>query len=149
MPAAPQAEAAAAAPAAPAAPSAPDAALAPLAVTTVSAAQAQAVLTAAVKKATEIKIPQNIVVMDPAGHLVAFLRMDGAPLVSIDVAHKKARTVALFGGRFRSGDLKNGELSVLGLRGGSDERQRRRRAASCTASRRRTTVLSSLAAACP
>ena len=101
MPAAPQAAAS---------PAAPDAALAPLAVTTVSAAQAQAVLTAGVKKATDIKVLQNIVVMDPAGHLVAFLRMDGAPLVSIDVAQKKARTVALFGGKFRSGDLKNGEL---------------------------------------
>lgn len=33
--------------------------------------------------------------------------MDGAVLVSIDVAIKKAKTVAYFGGRYRTGDLYN------------------------------------------
>jgi len=65
------------------------------------------VIDAAVKKANEIQIPSNIAVTDPAGHLVAFQRMDGAVLVSIDVAQRKARTVSLFNGRYRTGDLVN------------------------------------------
>jgi uncharacterized protein GlcG (DUF336 family) len=71
----------------------------------ITVAQANKVIEAAVKKATEIKVPQNVAITDPAGHLVAFHRMDGAMLVSIDVAMKKAKTVSLFGGTFRTGDL--------------------------------------------
>jgi uncharacterized protein GlcG (DUF336 family) len=40
--------------------------------------------------------PVNISVCDRAGHLAGFLRMDGAILGTIDVAHRKARTAALF-----------------------------------------------------
>lgn len=76
----------------------------------INAADAQKVIEAAAKKAAEISSPSNIAVTDPAGHLVAFLRMDGAVLVSIDVAQKKARTVSLFGGKFRTADLFNGRL---------------------------------------
>jgi uncharacterized protein GlcG (DUF336 family) len=74
----------------------------------ITAAQAQAVIDAAVKKANEIKVPSNIAITDPAGHLVAFLRMDGAILVSIEVAQKKARTVSMFNGKYKTGDLYNG-----------------------------------------
>ena len=74
----------------------------------ITAVQAQSVIDAAVKKANEIKVPSNIAITDPAGHLVAFLRMDGAVLVSIDVAQKKARTVSMFNGRYKTGDLYNG-----------------------------------------
>jgi len=73
----------------------------------ISHSQANTVIQAAVAKATELKIPSNIAVTDPYGHLVSFLRMDGALLVSIDVAQKKAKTVSMFGGKFRSGDLYN------------------------------------------
>jgi uncharacterized protein GlcG (DUF336 family) len=73
----------------------------------ISHAQANSVIQAAVKKAIEIKSPSNIAVTDPYGHLVSFLRMDGAVLASIDVAIKKAKTVSMFGGQFRSGDLYN------------------------------------------
>lgn len=59
----------------------------------------------AVKKAAEINSPSNIAIVDSYGHLAAFVRMDGAVLASIDVAQKKAKTVALFGGKFKSGDL--------------------------------------------
>jgi uncharacterized protein GlcG (DUF336 family) len=69
--------------------------------------QANAVIQAAVAKAVEIKMPSNIAVTDPAGHLVSFLRMDGALLVSIEVAQKKAKTVSMFGGKYRTGDLYN------------------------------------------
>jgi Haem-degrading len=103
----------AAAPAAPAAPAsqqqqAPPAA--PVAPLVISVSQAQLVVNAAIDKAKEINIPSNIAVTDPYGHLVAFARMDGAVLVSIEVAQKKARTVAMFGGRYNSGDLYNGEF---------------------------------------
>jgi len=126
-PAAPRAPVAQATPAAPAAPETPETPAAPaaFAAAMVSAAQAQVVLTAAVKKATDLKVPQNIAVTDPAGHLVAFMRMDGAMLVSVDVAQRKARTVSLFSGKFRSGDLHNGEfifqLSQRDLRHWADE----------------------------
>jgi uncharacterized protein GlcG (DUF336 family) len=71
----------------------------------ITAAEAKAVLEAAIKKATEISSPSNIAVVDSYTHLVAFYRMDGAMLASIEFAQKKAHTVAVFGGRFRSGDL--------------------------------------------
>lgn len=76
-------------------------------VSIISHEQANAVIGAAVKKANELKMPSNIAVTDPFGHLVSFLRMDGAVLVSIDVAIKKAKTVSMFGGKYRSGDLYN------------------------------------------
>lgn len=80
---------------------------APAASTVISHEQAESVIKAAVAKALEIKMPSNIAVTDPAGHLVSFLRMDGALLVSIDVAQKKAKTVSMFGGKYRTGDLYN------------------------------------------
>jgi len=73
----------------------------------ISSSQAQAILVAAIQKAVDTKAPSNIAVVDPYGHLVAFARMDGAPLVSIDVSLKKAKTVSMFGGRIRTGDLMN------------------------------------------
>jgi len=73
----------------------------------ISHAQANSVIQAAVQKAIEIKSPSNIAVTDPYGHLVSFLRMDSAVLASIDVAQKKAKTVSMFGGKYRSGDLYN------------------------------------------
>jgi uncharacterized protein GlcG (DUF336 family) len=70
-------------------------------------AQANSIIQAAVKKSLEIKSPSNIAVTDPYGHLVSFLRMDGAVLASIDVSIKKAKTVSMFGGKFRTADLYN------------------------------------------
>jgi uncharacterized protein GlcG (DUF336 family) len=58
--------------------------------------QGQAVLQAAMAKAKEIGIAASVVVLDAAGHLKAFSRMDGAWLGSIDVAMKKAKTSVLF-----------------------------------------------------
>lgn len=56
---------------------------------------ARAILSAAEKKARELKVPQNIAVVDEGGHLLAFARMDGAKLSSIEVALTKARAAAL------------------------------------------------------
>jgi uncharacterized protein GlcG (DUF336 family) len=63
----------------------------------ISQTRSDAVIAAAGAKATEIGIPMNVAVLDGAGHLKAFLRMDGALLGSIDVAMRKARTAVLFG----------------------------------------------------
>jgi uncharacterized protein GlcG (DUF336 family) len=58
--------------------------------------QGQAILQAATAKAREIDIAASVAVLDAAGHLKAFSRMDGGWLGSIDVAMKKARTSVLF-----------------------------------------------------
>ncbi len=63
---------------------------------TLTLEQGLAVLQAAAAKADEIGIAASVVVLDAAGHLKAFSRMDGAWLGSIDVAMKKARTSVLF-----------------------------------------------------
>jgi uncharacterized protein GlcG (DUF336 family) len=57
---------------------------------------AHKMVAAAVAKATELGIPQVVAVLDESGLLKAFCRMDGAALVSIEVAQNKAYT-ALFG----------------------------------------------------
>ncbi len=56
---------------------------------------ARAILAAAERKAREINVPQNIAIVDEGGHLLAFARMDGAKLSSIEVALTKARAAAL------------------------------------------------------
>jgi uncharacterized protein GlcG (DUF336 family) len=59
--------------------------------------QAESVIAAAESKARDLGVPVVVAVLDQGVHLKAFRRMDGAPLGSIDVALKKARTAALFG----------------------------------------------------
>jgi glc operon protein GlcG len=51
-------------------------------------------LTAAVAKAEEIGVPQNIVIVDVSGVLLGSIRMDGAKYLSIDTATGKARSAA-------------------------------------------------------
>lgn len=51
---------------------------------------AQRVILAAVAKAEEIGHPMNIAVVDEGANLVAFARMDGSILASIDISQKKA-----------------------------------------------------------
>ena len=58
--------------------------------------QAEKLIGAAKMKATDLGIAVTVVVLDFAGHLKAFSRMDGAWLGSIDVAVKKAKTSVLF-----------------------------------------------------
>jgi uncharacterized protein GlcG (DUF336 family) len=57
---------------------------------------ARRIISAAEKKAREIKQPMNIAVVDTGGNLVAFVRMDGAWLGSIDIAINKAFTSRAF-----------------------------------------------------
>lgn len=55
---------------------------------------ALALLQAAIKKAAEMKQPQCIAVVDDGCNLLAFVRMDGARVLSIESATRKAMTAA-------------------------------------------------------
>jgi glc operon protein GlcG len=56
---------------------------------------ARAVLAAAERRAQEIQLPMDIAVVDDGGHLLAFARMDGAKLSSIEISLVKARAAAV------------------------------------------------------
>jgi uncharacterized protein GlcG (DUF336 family) len=58
--------------------------------------QARAVIHAAVVEATKKGWPLNIAVLDSGGNLVAFERMDGALLGSINVSQHKARAAVKY-----------------------------------------------------
>lgn len=60
----------------------------------IGAEEAHALIEASTRKANEIGVPQNIAVVDGAGHLVAFRRMDGAKFMAIEIAINKAFTAA-------------------------------------------------------
>ena len=58
--------------------------------------QAESAIAKAKIKATELNTKMNICVVDAGANLVAFAKMDGAWLGSIDISHKKAKTSAWF-----------------------------------------------------
>jgi len=62
----------------------------------ISLDRAQAVIQAAVAEAKRRNWKMNIAVADSGGNLVAFQRMDGAMLASIQIAEHKARAAASF-----------------------------------------------------
>ena len=55
---------------------------------------ASKIIDAGIKKATEMKKPQCIAVVDEGGNLLAFRRMDGAKILSIESSIRKALTAA-------------------------------------------------------
>lgn len=57
-------------------------------------AGAQKILAAAQARAQAMAVPQNIVVTDEGGHMLAMARMDGAKPLSIMSAFAKAKTAA-------------------------------------------------------
>jgi uncharacterized protein GlcG (DUF336 family) len=57
---------------------------------------AQTMVNAALAKARELGVTENVAILDDGGNLKAFGRMDGAPILSIEMAQNKAYT-ALFG----------------------------------------------------
>ena len=63
----------------------------------VSTDLAHRIVAAAEAKATEIGVPMDIAVCDESGVLKAFSRMDGAALLSIQIAQDKAYTAVGFG----------------------------------------------------
>lgn len=52
------------------------------------------VLNGALTKATELGVPQNITIVDEGGNLLAYVRMDGAKLLSRETSLSKAITAA-------------------------------------------------------
>ena len=62
----------------------------------ISLDRAQAVIQAAVAEAKKRNWKMNVAVVDSGGNLVAFQRMDGAMLASIQIAEHKARAAATF-----------------------------------------------------
>jgi uncharacterized protein GlcG (DUF336 family) len=62
----------------------------------ISSELAQKMVDAALAKAKELGITENVAIVDDGGNLKAFSRMDGAPILSIQMAQNKAYT-ALFG----------------------------------------------------
>ena len=62
----------------------------------ISLDRAEAVIHAAVAEAKQRKWKMNVAVADSGGNLVAFQRMDGAMLASIQIAEHKARAAATF-----------------------------------------------------
>lgn len=72
----------------------------------VSLEEARRVIEGAEEKAMKIGQPSNIAVVDAGANLVAFERMDGAWLGSIDIAQNKAFTARAF-------DIETEKLSKL------------------------------------
>jgi uncharacterized protein GlcG (DUF336 family) len=62
----------------------------------ISSGLAQRMVDAALAKARTIGVRENVAVVDDGGNLKAFARMDGAPILSIEISQHKAYT-ALFG----------------------------------------------------
>ena len=56
---------------------------------------AQKMVAEALAKAKEIGVTENVAILDDGGNLKAFARMDGAPILCIEMAQNKAYT-ALF-----------------------------------------------------
>src|SRR5712664_2656166 len=62
----------------------------------ISSELAQRMADEAVAKARELGVSENVAILDDGGNLKAFGRMDGAPILCIEMAQNKAYT-ALFG----------------------------------------------------
>ena len=78
----------------------------------VTLAQAETVIAAAKEKSIAIDTKMNIAVVDAGANLVAFARMDGAWLGSLDISIKKAKTARFF-------DMNTGDIGGLSQPGGS------------------------------
>jgi uncharacterized protein GlcG (DUF336 family) len=77
----------------------------------ISSELAQKMVNAAVAKARELGVSENIAILDDGGNLKAFSRMDGAPIPTIEIAQNKAYT-ALFGVSTQDAKLQQGTPKV-------------------------------------
>src|SRR5690554_903445 len=77
----------------------------------ISLAQVENAIKVAKQKATAIDTKMNIAIVDAGVNLVAFVRMDGAWLGSLDITIKKAKTV-------RYSDMNTGIVGDLSQPGG-------------------------------
>ncbi len=74
--------------------------------------QAEKMIVAAQKKSVELDTKMNIAIVDAGANLVAFARMDGAWLGSLDISIKKAKTARFF-------DMNTGVIGSLSQPGGA------------------------------
>ena len=74
--------------------------------------QAEKLIIAAKAKSIEIETKINIAIVDAGANLVAFARMDGAWLGSLDISIKKAKTARYF-------DMNTGIIGELSQPGGA------------------------------
>jgi len=65
---------------------------------TATLAAAQRAVAAAISEAERLAVDVCVAASDSAGHLLAFARMDRAPLLCVQIAQDKAYSVAAFGG---------------------------------------------------
>ena len=73
---------------------------------------AEKLIAAAKEKAVSLNTKMNIAIVDAGANLVAFARMDGAWLGSVDISIKKAKTARFF-------DMNSGAIGELSQPGGS------------------------------
>ncbi len=78
----------------------------------ITLSQAEKAIATAKEKAQAIDTKMNIAIVDAGANLVAFARMDGAWLGSLDIAIKKAKTARYF-------DMNSGDIGGLSQPGGS------------------------------
>lgn len=78
----------------------------------ITLAQAEKMISAAKEKAGAWDTKMNIAIVDAGANLVAFGRMDGAWLGSLDISIKKAKTARFF-------DMNTGVVGELSQPGGS------------------------------
>ena len=77
----------------------------------ITLSQAEKIISVAKAKSTELDTKMNIAIVDGGANLVAFGRMDGAWLGSLDISIKKAKTARYF-------DMNTGVVGELSQPGG-------------------------------
>lgn len=78
----------------------------------ITLAQAEKIISVAKEKSKSLDTKMNIAIVDAGANLVAFARMDGAWLGSLDISIKKAKTARFF-------DMNTGVIGGLSQPGGS------------------------------
>ena len=79
----------------------------------ISSELAQKMVNAAVAKARELGVTENVAILDDGGNLKAFSRMDGAPALCIEMAQNKANTALLGVSTQEFFDFIQGDASLL------------------------------------
>ncbi len=83
---------------------------------TITYALAAEMVAAAIARAKELGIKQNVAVIDEGGNLKAFARMDGAPLLGIEGSQRKAYTALVgFGTADFYNSIKDDPSLLMGL----------------------------------
>lgn len=78
----------------------------------ITLSQAEKIIAVAKEKSTALDTKMNIAIVDAGANLVAFGRMDGAWLGSLDISIKKAKTARYF-------DMNTGVIGELSQPGGA------------------------------